>query len=297
MAGDDGRSMEDLLSSAQSRDREVEGPALVVDVDGYEGPLDLLLTLARNQKVDLARISILALAEQYLAFVNEARKLRLELAADYLVMAAWLAYLKSRLLLPAQKDDDEPSGEELAAALAFRLRRLEAMREAAARLMNRNRLGRDVFARGHPETASIVTRSEWDATIYDLLTAYAAQRQRRSVTSVRVQRRTVWALQDARALLTRLIGTTTDWTPIDSFLMEYLAIPEERTTIMASSFSASLELVKEGMIEIRQSGSFSPLYVRTRGTASRARRDTETGAARDSAGDSGSDTGDTSAND
>ncbi|AXS42569.1 ScpA family protein [Breoghania sp. L-A4] len=285
--------MEDLLSSAQSRDREAEGPALVVDVDGYEGPLDLLLTLARNQKVDLAKISILALAEQYLAFVHEARKLRLELAADYLVMAAWLAYLKSRLLLPAQKDDDEPSGEELAAALAFRLRRLEAMREVAAKIMNRNRLGRDIFARGHPETASIVKKSEWDATIYDLLTAYAAQRQRRSVTSVRVQRRTVWALQDARALLTRLIGVTTDWTPIDSFLMEYLVVPEERTTVMASSFSASLELVKEGMIEIRQSGSFSPLYVRTRDSASRAGRDTETGSHREPARG----TGDTSVND
>lgn len=263
-AGGDERSMEDLLSETAAQDRAVEGPALVVDVDGFEGPLDLLLTLARNQKVDLQRISILALSEQYLAFITEARKVRLELAADYLVMAAWLAYLKSRLLLPEQKDDDEPTGEELAAALAFRLRRLEAMRDVAAKLMNRNRLGRDIFARGAPETTSIIRRSEWDATIYDLLTAYAAQRQRRSVTSVRVQKRRVWGLQDAREVLVRLVGRAVDWTPIDSFLIEFLALPEERSTVLASSFSASLELVREGVIEIRQTGSFTPLYVRSR---------------------------------
>ncbi|WP_319773648.1 ScpA family protein [Breoghania sp.] len=244
--------------------RQPEGPALLVDVDGYEGPLDLLLTLARNQKVDLARISILALAEQYLAFVNEARKLRLELAADYLVMAAWLAYLKSRLLLPEQKDDDEPTGEELAAALAFRLRRLEAMREAAARLMNRNRLGRDVFARGAPEAVSVVRKSEWDATIFDLLMAYASQRQRNSVTSVSVGRRTVWSLADARTILTRLVGGVAEWAPIDSYLISYITKPEERATVLASAFSASLELVREGKIELRQSETFSPLYIRWR---------------------------------
>lgn len=241
-----------------------EGPALVVDVDGYEGPLDLLLDLARSQKVDLTRISILALAEQYLVFVNEARKLRLELAADYLVMAAWLAYLKSRLLLPEQKDDDEPTGEELAAALAFRLRRLEAMREAAARLLARNRLGREVFARGDPEQVAVVRRSEWDATIYDLLMAYASQRQRNSVTSVRVLRRSVWSLQEARTILTRLVGRSADWAPISAFLAAYLDDPEERQTVLASSFSASLELVREGKIELRQSEAFAPLYMRWR---------------------------------
>ncbi len=250
--------------------RQPEGPALLVDVDGYEGPLDLLLTLARNQKVDLTRISILALAEQYLAFVNEARKLRLELAADYLVMAAWLAYLKSRLLLPEQKDDDEPTGEELAAALAFRLRRLEAMREAAARLMNRNRLGRDIFARGSPETVSVVRKSEWDATIYDLLMAYASQRQRNSVTSVSVGHRTVWSLADARTILTRLVGGVAEWAPIDSYLLTYIAKPEERATVLASAFSASLELVREGKIELRQSETFAPLYIRWRNESGEA---------------------------
>lgn len=239
-------------------------PALVVDVDGFEGPLDLLLTLARKQKVDLARISILALVEQYLHFVNEARRLRLELAADYLVMAAWLAYLKSRLLIPEQKDEDALTGEELAAALAFRLRRLEAMREASAKLMNRNRLGRDVFARGDPETLSIRRKSRFAATLYDLLTAYAAQRQRTSVTSVHVRRRTVWSLQEARDLLTRLMGKDVDWAPLDAYLARYMADGTQASTVLASSFSASLELVREGAIELRQSGPFAPLYLRRR---------------------------------
>ncbi len=242
-------------------------PSLVVDVDGFEGPLDLLLTLARNQKVDLTRISILALVEQYLAFVQEARRLRLELAADYLVMAAWLAYLKSRLLLPDPKNEDEPTGEELAAALAFRLRRLEAMRSAAARLMERSRLGRDVFARGMPETISVERTNVWHASLYDLLVAYAAQRQRRSVTSVHVRRRTVWSLQEARDLLVRLVGRSADWAPIDRYLVRYLADPEQRPTVLASTFSASLELVREGEIELRQAEPFAPLYVRSRSPA------------------------------
>ncbi|MBA5776726.1 segregation/condensation protein A [Stappia sp. F7233] len=239
-------------------------PSFVVDVDGFEGPLDLLLALARNQKVDLARISILALVEQYLEFVTQARRLRLELAADYLVMAAWLAYLKSRLLIPEQKNDDEPTGEELAAALAFRLRRLEAMRQAAGRLMNRNRLGRDIFARGMAETMSTERIGRYEASLYDLLVAYAAQRQRQSVTSVQVRRRTVWSLQEARDLLTRLIGAAVEWMPIDSYLMRYIADPDQRPTVIASSFSASLELVREGEIELRQSGPFQPLYLRRR---------------------------------
>ena len=276
---------------------EPAGPALVVDVDGYEGPLDLLLTLARNQKVDLTRISILALAEQYLIFVNEARKLRLELAADYLVMAAWLAYLKSRLLLPEQKDDDEPTGEELAAALAFRLRRLEAMREVSARLMNRNRLGRDVFSRGMPETVATVRRSEWDATIYDLLMAYASQRQRNSVTSVQVGKRTVWSLADARTILTRLVGAAADWAPIDSYLTTYMAVPEERVTVLASAFSASLELVREGKVELRQANPFAPLYIRWRRDADMTPDPEATGAQENRDADGRREIGDTEAGD
>lgn len=252
----------DLLSGMEAPDRTSSDPLLVVDVDGFEGPLDLLLTLARNQKVDLARISILALVEQYLEFVAEARRLRLELAADYLVMAAWLAYLKSKLLLPEQKDEDEPTGEELAAALAFRLRRLEAMREVSAKLLARNRLGRDVFARGQPETTSVEHKSVWTATIYDLLSAYATQRQRHSVTSVRVLRRTVWSLQEARELLAKMVGRVAEWAPITSYLQDYLYDDEEWTTVVASTFSATLEMVREGQVEIRQGEAFSPLYIR-----------------------------------
>lgn len=238
-------------------------PSLVVDVDGFEGPLDLLLALARSQKVDLAKISILALADQYLSFIQEARRMRLELAADYLVMAAWLAYLKSRLLLPDIKDDeDELSGEELAAALAFRLRRLEAMRDAAARLMARPRLGQDVFARGDPEPVITIRHSSYDANLYDLLTAYASQRQRNSVTSVQVRKRTVWSLQEAKDLLARMLGQIVDWTPIESFLAEYFSTPEQRATVIASSFTASLEMVREGVLELRQSGAFTPIYIR-----------------------------------
>lgn len=236
-------------------------PKLVIDVAGFEGPLDLLLSLARAQKVDLAKISILALAEQYLAFIEEVRQTRLELAADYLVMAAWLAYLKSRLLLPNPPADDEPTGAELAAALAFRLRRLEAMREAAARLMDRPRLGREVFARGRPEPIALVRRDHYEATLYELLTAYAAQRQRQMVSTVRVAKRTVWSLADAREILERLIGRVADWTPIDQFLGTYMT-RETRATVIASSFSASLELVREGKLELKQTAPFAPLFIR-----------------------------------
>jgi len=241
--------------------------ALVIDVDGFEGPLDLLLHLARNQKVDLARISILALAEQYLVFVDRARKLRLELAADYLVMAAWLAYLKSKLLIPRTPGEDGESGEELAAVLQFRLKRLEAMRDAAARLVNRNRLGRDVMARGMPEIVVLEKQTTYQASLYDLLTAYAIQRQRQAVTNVRIARRTVWSLQDARDLLTRLVGRMRDWTALDRFLIDYMTTPQERATAIASSFAASLEMVREGMLEIRQDEAFAPIYLRTRAAA------------------------------
>jgi segregation and condensation protein A len=243
-------------------DAEAE-TALVIDVGGFEGPLDLLLHLARNQKVDLARISVLALAEQYLAFIENARRLRLELAADYLVMAAWLAYLKSRLLIPAPPRDDGPSGEEMAATLAFRLRRLEAIREAASRLVNRDRLGRDFFARGAPEIVVEERRSDYDANLYDLLSAYGALRQRQAVTNVTIARRRVWSLAEARLMLARLIGALDEWTALDRFLLRYMTDPEERATAVASSFAATLELVREGRVEIRQQGAFTPIYMRT----------------------------------
>jgi Uncharacterized conserved protein len=253
----------DRLWSDAEVDRASGEPALVIDVAGFEGPLDLLLHLARNQKVDLSRISVLALAEQYLLFIENARRIRIELAADYLVMAAWLAYLKSRLLIPAQSKDDGPSGEEMAATLAFRLKRLEAMREAATRLINRNRLGRDVFPRGAPEHVPDRVRSAYDASLYDLLTAYAALRQRQAVTQVTIQRRQVWSLADARAILTRMVGEIADWTTLEHYLLRYLTRPEERVTAIASAFAASLELVREGRIEIRQDGAFQPIFMRS----------------------------------
>lgn len=252
----------DVVWDNANAERALSDPSLVIDVEGFEGPLDLLLHLARTQKVDLAHISVLALAEQYLLFVEKARGLRLELAADYLVMAAWLAYLKSRLLIPQSNKGDEPSGEEMAAALAFRLKRLEAMREAATRLVNRNRLGRDVFARGEPEPMVIDKTSSFDATLYDLLTAYAAQKQRQSLSQVTIARRRVWSLSDARVILFRLIGEFKDWTALDHFLIRYMSDPEERTTAIASSFAASLEMVREGRLEIRQDGAFQPIFMR-----------------------------------
>jgi segregation and condensation protein A len=242
---------------------ERDEPALVIDVAGFEGPLDLLLFLARNQKVDLTRISVLALAEQYLGFIESARRVRLELAADYLVMAAWLAYLKSRLLIPQPAKDDGPSGEELAATLAFRLRRLEAMRDAAGRLVNRDRLGRDFFARGAPEIIVEENHSAYDANLYDLLSAYAQLRQRGAITNVTIARRRVWSLAEARLMLARLIGELKEWTALDRFLLRYLTDPEERATVVASSFAATLELVREGRIDIRQDGAFGAIYMRT----------------------------------
>ncbi len=254
----------DRLWTDQQEERATADPALVVDVEGFEGPLDLLLHLARHQKVDLARISVLALAEQYLIFIDHARAIRLELAADYLVMAAWLAYLKSKLLIPKQAGDGGESGEEMAALLQFRLKRLEAMREAAARLVNRNRLGRDVFPRGAPEFVIVEKRSRYTASLYDLLTAYAIQRQRRAVSNVQIAKRGVWSLKEAREILVRLIGAAGDWTALDRFLLQFLAGPEERASAMASSFAATLELAREGHVEMRQEGAFAPLYLRGR---------------------------------
>jgi segregation and condensation protein A len=243
---------------------QIGEPSLIVDVEGFEGPLDFLLALARKQKLDLTKISILALAEQYLLFIERARKLRLELAADYLVMAAWLAYLKSRLLIPEMPEEDEPSGEELAAMLAFRLRKLEAMREAAAKLMERPSLGQDFFLRGQPEDMSLIRKPQFSASLYDLLTGYASLRQRQSVSLVHVRKRNVWSLPEARDVLMRLVGGLHDWTPVEEILRSYLKLTDVRTTALASSFAASLELVREGHLEIRQTEAFGTIYLRSK---------------------------------
>jgi segregation and condensation protein A len=233
---------------------------LNLDIDGWEGPLDLLLALARNQKVDLRQISILELVEQYLAFVNEARALKLELAADYLVMAAWLAYLKSALLLP-RNPEEVPSPEELALRLQLRLERLGAMREAGARLVARDRLGRDIFLRAAPEGLRVLRKARWEAEIYDLIAAYGRISARTRPVMHVVHARDVMTLEEAIERVARLIGTRIDWSTIESFL------PEEasgmfRKSALASSFVAALELARQGRVELRQKSPFAPLYVK-----------------------------------
>ncbi len=244
--------------------------ALIVDVAGFEGPLDLLLALARTQKVDLAQVSMLALVDQYLAFISEAHRLRLEVAADYLVMAAWLTLLKSRLLLPREETPGEQlSAEEMARRLNFRLMRLDAMRQAAARLMTRKRLDRDVFARGMPETVRTVRETTYTATIYDLLKAYADQRRRTIPVRHVVRARRVWSVKDARRRLERMIGELTgDWLQLDLFLDRIDPEPEFNRTALASAFGASLEMAREGLIDIQQDRPFAPLYLRKRDAAS-----------------------------
>ncbi|GGH22010.1 segregation/condensation protein A [Alsobacter metallidurans] len=253
-------------------DRGEAEPAMMVDVDGFAGPLDLLLELARRQKVDLHKISVLALAEQYLVFVEEARRFRLELAADYLVMAAWLAYLKSRLLLPAPPKPDEPSAEDLAESLARRLVRLEAIRAAAQKLVERTRLGRDVFARGMPEPVVVTKTAEWEASLFDLLSAYARERQKHALSHVTVHARTVWSLAEAREALMRLAGVALDWTVLDEYLSAYMVEPAMRKTVRASTFVAALEMVREGMLELQQDRAFAPIWVKARTAAARAAR-------------------------
>ncbi len=237
--------------------------ALIVDVDGYEGPLDLLLTLSRTQKVDLRKISILALAKQYLGFVEKAKALRIELAADYLVMAAWLAFLKSRLLLPPDPSDEGPSGEELAAHLAFQLERLHAMREAAARLMGRDQKGRDFFVRGIPENVARVRRVSYTATLLDLMQAYARIRTKDDFRPYVMDRDRILTLEQALERMRGLIGFAGDWTDLSSYLPDgWSADPAMRRSATAATFAASLELTKAGAIELRQSESFAPIEIR-----------------------------------
>jgi segregation and condensation protein A len=246
-------------------DRGTGEPTLIVDVGGFEGPLDLLLLLARQQKVDLAKISILALANQYLAFIEQARRTRLELAADYLVMAAWLAYLKSRMLLPEPVAPEGMSAADMAKALALWLQCLEATRETGTKLFERPLLGRDVFGRGDPQPIAEIKRPEWSATLYDLLSAYAAERQRRALARVRFAKRAVWSLADARSMLERLVGTSSgEWGRLDEYLLAYAVEPAMRASALASSLAATLELVREGAMEVHQSAAFAPIYLRKR---------------------------------
>jgi segregation and condensation protein A len=236
---------------------------LFLDLGAYEGPIDVLLGLAREQKVDLVKISILKLADQYLVFIAEARRLRLELAADYLVMAAWLAYLKSRLLLPEPPADDEPTGEEMAAALAFQLRRLEAMQQAGVRLLARPQLGRDVFKRGAPEGLPVVSRIVWEVSLYDLLKAYGEQRSRAGAQVLEIRAAELYSMEDALERLVGLVGRLPDWQTLSAFLPEGLRGGMLERSAVASTFAASLELARSGRLQLRQDVAFGPIWVRS----------------------------------
>jgi segregation and condensation protein A len=240
--------------------------ALLVQVDGFEGPLDLLLTLARNQKVDIAKISILKLADQYLEFIESAKKLNLELAADYLVMAAWLAYLKSRLILPQEKGPDgEPTADEMATRLRWRLQRLDAMRAASTRLMGRERLDRDVFGRGDPEPVNVIKLRTYKDTLYDLLTAYATDRVRRlGGQSYRPQMAPVLHIEEARERLERMLGKISDWSALTRLLPFEWSGGERRRSAVASTLLAALELARDGKVEIQQLSPFAEIFVRDR---------------------------------
>jgi segregation and condensation protein A len=243
-----------------------ETEALVLDIGGWEGPLHLLLALARKNKVDLAEISMMELAEQYLVFVNEARRKRLDIAAEYLVMAAWLTYLKSRLLLPKPRpDDDEPEPEVMAAALAFRLRRLEAMRAAGDALYNRALLGRDVFARGAPEGVRSIRTPAYEAELYDLLKAYAARRERKAFATYKPAPPKVYGLEQARKRLSKIATRLTGWERFDALLPDDHELGSDapsRASVTASSLLAALEITKEGDTHIRQDATYEPIWMR-----------------------------------
>jgi segregation and condensation protein A len=253
-----------LLEPFSPADAAVDD-ALIVDVDGYEGPLDLLLSLSRTQKVDLRRISVLQLAEQYLKFVERATALRIELAADYLVMAAWLAFLKSRLLLPPEPGEDGPSAEDLAAHLAFQLERLAAMRDVAARLMARDQLGRDFFARGLPEDVTRRSKITYSATLLDLMRAYARTRTKDEFRPYAFDRKNVYTMEDALERMRGLLGYAGDWSDLSSFMPEgWESSPARRRSATAAHFAAVLEMAKRGQVNLKQSETFAPLMIRRR---------------------------------
>lgn len=251
------------FEQAESAAAGVDDGQFVLDLDGYEGPIDVLLTLARDQKVDLTKLSILDLADQYLEFVARARRLRLELAADYLVMAAWLAYLKSKLLLPEPEGEGEPTGAELAAALAYQLQRLEAMQDAGAKLLARPQLGRDFFARGAPEPIRIVARPVYKLTLYELLRAYGSQVTRQQPAHrLHILPMELYSMDDALRRLGDMLGHVPDWTVLTSFLPDEFKTPLQRRSAIAATFAASLEMVRSGRAQLRQDGTFGPIYLR-----------------------------------
>ena len=245
-------------------DPKPEQLSLFVNLDGFEGPIDLLLTLARDQKVDLAKIAILPLAEQYLSFINRARELDLEIAADYLVMAAWLAYLKSRLLLPDPEPEQDEEIVDMADALKYQLLRLESMQSAAKRLTSLPRLGHQRFARGETELFSTTTEPIWTASLYDLLACYGDIQSSADNATLTIAATKLFSVEESVKRLRHLIGNAPDWTVLESFLPPNLRAPMDRRSATASHFVASLELAREGMLKIRQDAHYAPLYLKTR---------------------------------
>lgn len=261
---------EDQPRNIHSLPGEGDVDAFLLDIDGYEGPIDVLLDMARNQKVDLREISILQLVRQYLSFIERAKELRLELAAEYLVMAAWLAYLKSRLLLPQEKTEGaELSGEQMAEALQFQLRRLEAMREAGQKLLNRPQLGVNVFARGKPEGLRTKYETNWQVTLYDLLKAYGDITRRQEYQNYELPTFNILSMEDAANRLAKMLGNLprsgphSVWTTLQSFIPEGITDPLLVRSTVASTFTAGLEMAKQGKLEIRQDGPFKTIYLRT----------------------------------
>ena len=246
---------------------------LVLDVDGFAGPIDVLLTLAREQKVDLTQISILELADQYLAWVAKLRQANLELAADYLVMAAWLAYLKSILLLPTSTDDEEPTGEEMAAALQFQLLRLESMQQAGEKLLGRDQLGQDFFPRGNPEKFGYNLNGAFEASIYDLLKAYGEHTHRSNVRILRIELSDLYSTDDGLKWLTKMLGSMPNWTSLLQFLPAEIKGDLVSRSMVASALSAALQLTKQGELKIRQTETFGTVYVRAAQNASEFGRD------------------------
>jgi segregation and condensation protein A len=243
------------------------GPVqLTLDLDGFEGPIDVLLNLAREQKVDLAKISILQLANQYLIYIANVRRIRLEIAADYLVMAAWLAYLKSRMLLPEPEGEPDPTAEAMASALQFQLRRLEAMQEAGIRLMARPLVGRDVFERGAPEGVKVIVNETLEPNLYELLKTYGAIRGRDEGSVLEIAPSELFSMEVALIRLREMLGGIPDWTELTAFLPTDLRDSLVRRSALAATFAASLELVREGMAQLRQTAAFAPIYLRRLGS-------------------------------
>ena len=244
--------------------RIVSSDDLIVNLEGYEGPLDVLLVLAKSQKVDLMQISILQLTEQYLVFIAKVRERNLELAADYLVMAAWLAYLKSNLLIPREESGEELSAEEMAERLKLQLKKLEAIRQVSEKLMNLPRLGSDFFERGMPEGIRLIRTPEYYSSLYDLMKSYADQRYKTAYSSMTIERPPVYAMEDALVRLQRMIGSVPEWTRLETFLpREYSAGKGARTGV-AGTLAASMELVREGLIEVQQLMPFGPVFIKSK---------------------------------